>query len=58
MRLSTKLMNPKTLTVLDIPKHRLLNGRQVLHYLTRELGWLSSGKFHALVRKGAKVKYQ
>ena len=46
-----------TLTVLDIPKHRVLNGRLVLHYHTKELGWISSSKFHALIRKGAKVNY-
>jgi hypothetical protein len=58
MRLSVKLLNPKTLTVLEIPKHRVLNDRLVLHYRTKELSWISSWKFHALVRKGAKVKYQ
>jgi hypothetical protein len=55
MRLSVKLLNPKTLTVLEIPKHRLLNDRLVLHYHTKEIGWISSWKFHAFVRKGAKV---
>jgi hypothetical protein len=47
-----------TLTVLDIPKHKVLNGRLVLHYRTKEHGWLSSPKFHALVRKGARVEYK
>jgi hypothetical protein len=50
-------MTKTKLTVLDIPKHRVLNGRLVLHYHTKEHGWISSGKFHALIRKGAKVRY-
>lgn len=47
----------KLLTLLGIPKHKVSNDRLVLHYQTKELGWLSSSKFHALVRKGAKVSY-
>lgn len=48
---------PKKLTVQEIPTHRILNDRQVLHYKTKELGWLSSPKFHALLRKGVKIEY-
>jgi len=54
----TAKSTPKTLTVDEIPSHRVLNGRLVLHYHTKELGWLSSPKFHALIKKGAKVNYQ
>lgn len=49
---------PKKLTVQEIPSHRVLNDRLVLHYKTKELGWISSPKFHALIRKGVKVDYR
>jgi hypothetical protein len=49
---------PKKLTVDEIPTPRVLNDRLVLHYHTKELGWLSSPKFHALIRKGVKVDYR
>ncbi len=48
---------PKRLTVSEIPSHRVLNDRLVLHYKTKELGWISSPKFHALIRKGVEIRY-
>jgi len=49
---------PKKLTVDEIPTYHILNDRLILHYHTKELGWVSSPKFHALLRKGVKIIYQ
>jgi hypothetical protein len=56
-RALAELETPKVLTVTAIPRHRIQNDRLVLHYKTRERGWLSSSKFHALLRKGARIVY-
>lgn len=48
---------PKVLTLLGIPQHRVQNNRLVLHYLTKEFGWIPSAKYHALLRKGSEVRY-
>jgi hypothetical protein len=45
-------MNPRLLTVIDIPQHRILNNRLMLHNRTKELGWISSARFHALQERG------
>ena len=49
---------PTRLTLQGIPSHRVLNGRLVLHYKTKELGWLSFAKVGALRKKGIKVDYR
>lgn len=52
-------MKLKFLTLVHphMPRHRVQNGRLVLHYPTKEFGWISSAKYHALIRQGVEVRY-